>query len=129
MILSPTFPERSWTGVIVFLLIATLISLYDLDKINRIYKVIVIDFCAILSIIYIGQYITAALDINQLRGTWENRIETISKDTDTKKIAENLKYLDTMQTFKRAFAQNVVKIYGDAKAINLSKLWQVLAKK
>ena len=43
MILSPTFPERSWTGVIVFLLIATLISLYDLDKINKIYKVIVID--------------------------------------------------------------------------------------
>ena len=58
-----------------------------------------------------------------------NVIETISKDTDTKKIAENLKYLDTMQTFKRAFAQKVVKIYGNAKAINLSNLWQVLAKK
>lgn len=88
MILSPTFPERAWTGVIVFFLIATLISLYDLDKISKIYKVVVIDFCIILSIVYISQYISAALDVNYLRGTWENRIETISegKEKGNKKI-------------------------------------------
>lgn len=71
----------------------------------------------------------AYLDMAINDSEFKNVIETISKDTDTKKIAENLKYLDTMQTFKRAFAQNVVKIYGNAKAINLSNLWQVLAKK
>ena len=71
----------------------------------------------------------AYLDMAINDSEFKNVIETISKDTDTKKIAENLKYLDTMQTFKRAFAQKVVKIYGNAKAINLSNLWQVLAKK
>ena len=71
----------------------------------------------------------AYLDMAINDSEFKNVIETISKDTDTKKIAENLKYLDTMQTFKRAFAQKVVKIYGKAKAINLSNLWQVLAKK
>ena len=71
----------------------------------------------------------AYLDMAINDSEFKNVIETISKDTDTKKIAENLKYLDTMQTFKRAFAQKVVKIYGNAKAINLSNLWQVLEKK
>ena len=71
----------------------------------------------------------AYLDMAINDSEFKNVIETISKDADTKKIAENLKYLDTMQVFKKAFAQNVVKIYGDAKTINLSKLWQVLTKK
>ena len=71
----------------------------------------------------------AYLDMAINDSEFKDVIETISKDTDTKKIAENLKYLDTMQTFKRAFAQKVVKIYGKAKAINLSNLWQVLEKK
>ena len=71
----------------------------------------------------------AYLDMASNDSEFKNVIETISKDTDTKKIAENLKYLDTMQTFKRACAHKVVKIYGNAKAINLSNLWQVLEKK
>ena len=77
------------------------------------------------NIAVMNAYLDMAINDNEFK----NVIETISKDTDTKKIAENLKYLDTMQTFKRAFAQKVVKIYGNAKAINLSNLWQVLEKK
>ena len=77
------------------------------------------------NIAVMNAYLDMAINDNEFK----NVIESISKDTDTKKIAENLKYLDTMQTFKRAFAQKVVKIYGNAKAINLSNLWQVLAKK
>lgn len=71
----------------------------------------------------------AYLDMAINDSEFKNVIETISKNTDTKRIAENLKYMDTMQVFKRAFAQNVLKIYGDVKAINLNKLWQVLAQK
>lgn len=78
MILSPTFPERAWTGVIVFLIIATLLLLYDLSKINKVYKFIVVDLCIVFSIVYIGQYMAAAVDINHLRGTWNDRIEKIS---------------------------------------------------
>ena len=115
MILSPTFPERSWTGVIVFLLIATLISLYDLDKINKIYKVIVIDLCVILSIIYIGQYISATLDINHLRGTWSNRIETIEKEKEegNKKI--------TLEPYYTSNSKNP--IYGLSDITEDAKVW------
>ena len=80
MILSPTFPERAWTGVIIFLVIAAGCLLYDLEKINKTFKFIIIDACIILSIIYIGQYISAGIDINNLRNTWESRIEIINKE-------------------------------------------------
>lgn len=79
MILSPTFPERSWTGVIIFLIIATLMLAYNLDKINKIYKIVIVDLCIVYSIIYIGQYISAAIDINNLRNTWEYRVKEIEK--------------------------------------------------
>lgn len=80
MILSPTFPERAWTGVIIFLVIAAGCLLYDLEKINKAFKFIIIDACIILFIIYIGQYISAGIDINNLRNTWESRIEIINKE-------------------------------------------------
>ena len=71
----------------------------------------------------------AYLDMAINDSEFKNVIETISKDADTKKIAENLKQLDTIHLFKKNFINNIAKIYGDAKAINLSKLWQVLTKK
>ena len=86
MVLSPTFPERSWTGVIIYLIIACSILLYDLDKINRIYKYIFVDCCIVLFIIYIGQYIVLSTDINNLRNTWEYRINIINKQKKKKMI-------------------------------------------
>ena len=53
MVASPTFPERSLTGVIVYFIVAIVILIYDLEKINRIYKFILVDICIILSIIFI----------------------------------------------------------------------------
>lgn len=80
MVFSPTFPERSWTGVIIFLMIAVGCILYDLEKANKVFKFIIIDVCVVLSIIYIGQYISVGVDINNLRNTWENRIDIINKE-------------------------------------------------
>ena len=71
----------------------------------------------------------AYLDMAINDSEFKNVIGTISKDADTKKIANNLKYLDTMHLFKHAFTENIAKIYGDAKAIYLKKFWQVLTKK
>lgn len=82
MVLSPTFPERSWTGVIVFLLIASGILLYDLDKLNKIYKYIIVDFCIVLSVMYISEYISTGIDINNLRNTWEYREQYIEKQKE-----------------------------------------------
>lgn len=87
MVLSPVFPERSWTGVIVFLLIASGILLYDLDKLNKIYKYIIVDFCIVLSVMYISEYISTGIDINNLRNTWEYREQYIEEQ----KAKENTK--------------------------------------
>lgn len=91
MVLSPTFPKRAWTGAIIFFVIAIAILIYDLDTINRLYKFILVDFCIILSIIYIGQYINTARDINYLRHTWNDRIDIINESSKDK-IFEFYKY-------------------------------------
>lgn len=79
MVASPTFPERSWTGVIVYLMVAIVILVYDFEKIHRIYKFILVDLCIILSIIFIGEYLNTARDINNLRNTWNERKKVIEK--------------------------------------------------
>ena len=84
MVLSPTFPERAWTGAIIFFVIAIIILVYDLDTINRIYKFILVDFCIILSIIYVSQYMDLARNINYLRNTWNDRIDIINKSSKDK---------------------------------------------
>ena len=71
----------------------------------------------------------AYLDMAINDSEFKNVIGTITKDEDTMKIAENLKYLDAIRLFKHAITDNIAKIYGDAKAIDLSKFWQVLTKK
>ena len=91
MVLSPTFPKRAWTGAIIFFVIAIVILIYDLDTINHLYKFILVDFCIILSIIYIGQYINTARDINYLRHTWNDRIDIINESSKDK-IFEFYKY-------------------------------------
>lgn len=91
MVLSPTFPERAWTGAIIFFVIAIVMLIYDLDTINRLYKFILVDFCIILSIIYVGQYINTARDINYLRRTWNDRIDIIN-ESNKDKIFEFYKY-------------------------------------
>ena len=91
MVLSPTFPGRAWTGAIIFFVIAIVILVYDLDTINRLYKFILVDFCIILSIIYVSQYMGLARNINYLRNTWNYRVDVIN-ESDKDKIFEFYKY-------------------------------------
>ena len=84
MVLSPTFPERAWTGAIIFFVIAIVMLIYDLDTINRLYKFILVDFCIILSIIYVSQYMDLARNINYLRNTWNYRVDVINKSSKDK---------------------------------------------
>lgn len=91
MVLSPTFPERAWTGAIIFFVIAIVILVYDLDTINRLYKFILVDFCIILSIIYVSQYMDLARNINYLRNTWNYRVDVIN-ESDKDKMFEFYKY-------------------------------------
>ncbi len=91
MILSPTFPERAWTGAMVFFVISIVILTCDLDKTSRLYKYVVLDLCLILSVIYVSQYINLARNINYLRNTWNYRVSVIN-ESDKDKIFEFYKY-------------------------------------
>lgn len=79
MLLSPEFPERSWFGIIVFLIVAIAILTYSLDDIHRVFKIIVFDILVISTIIYLYDYYNAAKDIYTLKTTWDDRIKIIKK--------------------------------------------------
>ena len=83
MVLSPEFPPRSWFGVIIYLSIGTLLLVYNLDKIHKIFKPIILDILVITSFIFIVDYLKLAMDINQLRGTWSYRIQQIKTTKDS----------------------------------------------
>ncbi|MDY5875136.1 MAG: DUF6056 family protein [Bacilli bacterium] len=113
MVLSPTFPERAWTGAIIFFVIAITILAFDLDKINRLYKFVLVDLCIILSVIYIGQYINLARDINDLRHTWNYRAKVIN-NSNKNKMFKFYKYV-TIDSKNPAYGLNDI---GDD-----SKVW------
>lgn len=79
MVLSPQFPERSWFGVITFMIIAIFDLLYEVTKFNKLYKYVIVDLLIILCFIHIGQFFGTAIDINNLRTTWKYRQEYINK--------------------------------------------------
>lgn len=74
MVLSPTFPERAWFGIVVFMMIAIMTLLYDVEKINKVFNLIIIDTILIIGFFYVDDYVALARDINNLRTTWNERI-------------------------------------------------------
>lgn len=79
MLLSPQFPDRAWTGVIVFLIIPIAILLYDLDNVSKICKIAFVDILVIASFIFVKDYLELLVDVNQLRNTWEYREKKIKQ--------------------------------------------------
>lgn len=78
MVLSPTFPERAWFGVVVFMVIAIMTLLYNIENIHKVFNLILINVTLITTFYYIGDYLVLVSDINKLRITWNYRIETIN---------------------------------------------------
>ena len=83
MVLSPEFPPRSWFGVIVYLSISTLILIYNVEKIHKVFKPILLNILIITSFIFVKDYLDLAKDINELRGTWSYRIATIKSSKES----------------------------------------------
>lgn len=79
MTLSPVFPERAWTGVIIFFIISICILLFNIEKIHSVFRYIMVDIIIVYSIIYINQYINACRSINELRNVWKYRVKVIEK--------------------------------------------------
>lgn len=80
MVLSPTFPERAWFGVIVFLLIACLQLIYNIQSIYKPYKVTLVVTVIIISFFYIPQYIITGREILELNRIWNFRVEYIRNE-------------------------------------------------
>lgn len=97
MVLSPEFPERSWMGPIIFLIIADGILIYNLLN-EKFIKYVVINFTIILSIFYMREYLVLVKDINVVRKTWNYRIETINRGKKQNKKEFEFYYLDTKNT-------------------------------
>lgn len=78
MVLSPTFPERSWFGIIIFLLIGILILFNDLDfskKSIKYFKIIT----PIVLLLFSIDYCILIKDVNSLNKTWKERVTYITK--------------------------------------------------
>lgn len=80
MVLSPTFPERAWFGVIIYAIIADMYLLYDVDKLNKVYTYIIADVVLVFLTLYCSQYLNTALGIKELKSTWNSRINYIESE-------------------------------------------------
>lgn len=74
MLLSPTFPDRAWFIVVVFLTISFIILLSELNCKN-----IIITILVIVSLIFISDYLVLFDDISKLNSEWKMRINYINK--------------------------------------------------
>ena len=82
MDLSPTFPLRAWFGAIVFMLIACLQLIYDLEIILKPYKIMIITSIIIISYIYLPQYINTSKEILELNRVWQYRYLYIESEKE-----------------------------------------------
>lgn len=71
MVLSPTFPERAWSGIIIYLTISiiSVIFLYE----ERIFKFIILDIVVISSIFYVRDYSLLVKEMIQMEKFYEDR--------------------------------------------------------
>lgn len=103
MVLSPEFPERAWTGVFVFIIIATVSIIFNLEKISKVFKYVFIDAIIIFGIIYARDYLQATEDINQLRNTWEYRNNYIKSERKKNNKSIELGEYTTYNRYNPAF--------------------------
>lgn len=85
MVLSPTFPERSWFSIIIFFLIGILILFNDLDfskKVKKYFGVVIIIVLLSFSI----DYCFLIKDISKLNEVWKERFVYINKHKEDSEI-------------------------------------------
>lgn len=94
MVMSPTFPERSWFGIVIFSIISITILISEIDNIHKIAKPIIYDIIIISSFFFIKSYGSLLIDINHLRNVWEDRIEYMETDNSEGQIVFEQYYTD-----------------------------------
>ena len=79
MVVSPQFPERSWTIMIIYMIILCGILFNNIKIKEKLKKFIIIDAVIIISFLFVGSYILTFKDSYHFYNNWQNRIETIKK--------------------------------------------------
>ena len=81
MVMSPTFPERSWFAIIIFGIISIIILINEVDLIGKKeYIYLKSGLVVILLILFIPNYIGLIKDIKELENVWNERITYIKKN-------------------------------------------------
>ena len=111
MVLSPEFPERSWFGVIVFLTVAVAILLYNLEDINKVFRLIIIDSLIVLTIVFVKDYYSLVQDIRGLRSVWNERREIIENANKDETIELNIYYTNNKKNPNYGIADLVTDPY------------------
>ena len=79
MIVSPTFPERSWTIVLIYIVIIFGNLLSSLKEKSRLKIFIIVDAIIISSFLFINSYLLASKDSYHFYNIWQERIEEIEQ--------------------------------------------------
>lgn len=85
MLLSPDFPPRSWTIVIIFLTISIGKALYDLQTKNNLKDYVIIDIILFTLLIFCNSYINVSREEYSFFKEWNNRIEIINSNKEKEK--------------------------------------------
>jgi len=92
MVMSPTFPERSWFAITIFGIISIMILINEMYIFGKKeYKYFMIAVTIILTIIFIPNYINLVKDVNKLNNVWNKRI-TYIKDNPNEKTYKFKEY-------------------------------------
>ena len=79
MMLSPQFPSRAWTGVVVLLIVPIIMLLFSIESVSKIFYYVMIDSIVIGSFLFVQGYFLLLADTRNLSLTWKAREEEIIK--------------------------------------------------
>ena len=81
MIVSPSFPERTWSGPII-LLVISLGNIFSKIKFDKKYEIGTVVILSILCLFFSTSYIEAILKLRQTRVSFDNRVDQIMYKKD-----------------------------------------------
>ena len=82
MIMSPTFPERSWMGPIIYLIIAIGMSINYLDRKEEFIKTTIKFSSIVLVLAFAINYYSAVINTKNVYSDWNKRIDYINSEKE-----------------------------------------------
>lgn len=113
MIASPTFPERSWTIFVVYMIIICGTLLYNIRINKMLKKIIIIDSIIILGVLFTNSYILTFKDSYHFYQIWQERKEKI--ESGKKKEIYNYEFEPIYTTQRQSASYGLGDLYPEEK--------------